>query len=215
MVISDKEDKVEFQKGMVMKAPIVDEHNDIIKQIIALELEMFLAVPAGGENSCQQNPEAFCRHRKVQFLPWSTKTLHSYLADLKSARIEGRNLMTHKYLMMDNPAHQTKQNPLIVKIVLYQLAWQREMFIKYPCVMNGARPLKESTDSISMTSFETYLKSELRTYSDKTLALLSQDISDKQKIGVNMAEETYEFLVQATGYSSLKQAESILSSRND
>ncbi len=198
-----------------MAAPIADEHNRIIEQIIALELEMFLAVPAGGENSCQKNPEAFCRHRRVQFTPWSNKTLQSYLTDLESAQFDERNLMTHKYVMMDNPKHQVKQNPLVEKIVLCQLTWQKEMFLKYPHVMGGARPLKKSTDADSMTSFETYLKCELKTYSDKTLALLYQDITDKQKCDINMAEETYELLVQATGYSSLKQAEGILSSRKE
>ena len=195
-----------------MAAPIADEHNRIIEQIIALELEMFLAVPAGGENSCQKKPEAFCLHRRVQFTPWSNKTLQSYLADLESAQLEGQNLMTHKYVMMDNPEHQVKQNPLIEKIVLCQLTWQREMFLKYPCVMSGARPLEKSADADSMTSFETYLKSELKTYSDKTLALFYQDITDKQKSDINMAEETYELLVQATGYTSIAQAEGILSS---
>ena len=108
-----------------MIVPILDEHNNLIKQIIALELEMFLAVPTGGENSCQKNPEAFCLHRKVQFLPWNTKTLQSYLADLESAQLEGQNLMTHKYVMMDNPEDQIKQNPLIEKIILCQLTWQK------------------------------------------------------------------------------------------
>ncbi len=79
--------------------------------------------------------------------------------------------------------------------------------------MSGARPVEKSADSNSATSFETYLKNELKTYSDKTLTLLYEDIAAKQKSEINMAEETYELLVQATGYTSLKQAESILSLR--
>ncbi len=183
-------------------------HKDLIEQIIAIELEMFLAVPAGKENSCQKNPEAFRRHRQAQFIPWSDKTLSSYLSDLEAARIEGRNLMTEKYLMMERPAPLgSDQNPLIEKIASSQLIWQEEMFAKYPKVMSGARPLSQAADSSAITSFTTYLKCELKTYSDKTLDLLYQDITEHQKNNRSMAEETYKFLAQAAGYKSIDQAE--------
>ncbi len=191
---------------------MTNQHDKLIEQIIAIELEMFLAVPAGGENRCQQNPEAFSLQRRAQFMPWSEKTLSSYRSDLETARSAGRNLMTQKYLLMDRlTPSEIDQNPLIEKIVFSQLAWQKEMFAQYPGVMNGARPLDKSADSPAMTSFETYLQSELKTYSDKTLTLLYEDITDQRERGMNMAEATYQFLDQEAGYRSLAHAESRLS----
>ena len=192
-----------------------DKHNDIINQIIEIELEMFLAVPSR-DNSCQKDPKTFRLHRKVQFMPWSDKTLLSYLNDLNSARLDDRNLMTLKYTLMEDssriPGPDPLPDPLIEKIVACQLEWQKEMFLKYPRIMSRARPLEKSTSSAAMTSFKTYLENELKTYSSKTLSSLYQDITSKQKSSKNMAEETYELLAQNAGYPSLKEAEKMLSS---
>jgi len=191
---------------------MTNRHNDLIEKIIAIELEMFLAVPASAENKCQKHPEAFSLHRRAQFMPWSDTTLTSYLSDLEAARTRERNLMTEKYLIMDRLTQpEICRNPLIEKIVHSQLTWQKAMFAKYPGVMGGARPLDKSADSPTTTSFTTYLKSELKTYSDKTLILLYEDIIDQQERGMNMARATYQFLAQEAGYSSLAQAESMLS----
>jgi len=101
-----------------------NNHQKLIEQIIATELELFLAVPSR-DNSCQKNPAAFRRHRKVQFMPWSDDTLKSYLDDLNSARLEGNNLMTLKYSLMEDPSRKSYPDPLIEKIVACQLKWQK------------------------------------------------------------------------------------------
>jgi len=80
--------------------------------------------------------------------------------------------------------------------------------------MRGARPLEDSASAAAMTSFKTYLENEFKTYSHKTLTLLYQDITRKQKSSKNMAEETYELLAREAGYPSLKEAERILSSQS-
>ena len=101
------------------------------------------------------------------------------------------NLMTQKYARMDNLIQKLNSNPLIDTIVEYQCAWQRSMIKKYPGIMSGGRPLSSAEDSAFMTSFETYLRGELETYSDATLELLSIDILDKNAKGISMAEELY------------------------
>ena len=67
--------------------------------------------------------------------------------------------------------------------------------------------MSSAEDSAFLTSFETYLRGELETYSDATLELLNKDILAKQAQNINMAEELYTFLVKDKGYDSLDEAE--------
>ena len=184
-------------------------NDEILKKIIDIELEMFIAVNSRQESGCQKHPESFRLHRWVQFLPWSYEALLSYLNDLIRAKSEGQNLMTLKYARMENLIPNINRNPLIDKIVSIQHNWQSEMFSKYPYFMRGARPLSSTVKTSMMTSFETYLRGELETYSDKTLSLLFADIEYMIDKGINMAEETYKALVRASGIKSLEEAEKL------
>jgi hypothetical protein len=123
--------------------------------------------------------------------------------------------MTLKYARMDNLIAQLSSNPLIDKIVGYKCSWQCSMMKKYPGIMSGGRPLSSAEDSTIMTSFETYLRGELETYSDATLELLSKDILDKNAQGISMAEEIYTFLAKDMGYGSLDEAEQTLRDRRN
>lgn len=182
-------------------------NEDIIEKILAKELKMFLSVPTIRKSSCQDYPESFKLHRRAQFSCWSRDTLESYLRDLEKAEEKGVNLMTHKYARMDNLIPPLNSNPLIDTIAVHHCAWQRSMIKKYPGIMSGGRPLSSAEDSAFLTSFETYLRGELETYSDATLELLNKDILAKQAQGINMAEELYTFLVKNMGYDSLDDAE--------
>ena len=73
--------------------------------------------------------------------------------------------------------------------------------------MGGARHLTESDDSAVDTSFETYLRGELETYSDNTLKLLHEDMRGYLKMGVNGSEKIYEYLVKEMGYHSIEEAD--------
>ena len=179
---------------------------ELITRIVELELEMFLAVPADGSYSCQQDPEGFGLHRRVQFSIWSEAALQSYLADLHGAKEDGINLMTIKYARMQDLIARENRNPLIAEIIGIQHRWQEEMVQKYPYLMAGARHLPESDDNAEGTSFETYLRGELETYSDDTLALLHRDVIQLQKMGINGSEQIYELLVKELGYDSIEAA---------
>ena len=180
---------------------------ELIHQIIELELEMFLTVPTQEKSSCQYYPDSFRLHRRAQFNGWSEATLESYLNDLKRAKDEGINLMTVKYARMDKPSFTERSNPLIQKIVSMQYQWQQEMIEKYPNLMAGARPISRTEDTGGNTSFETYLRGELETYSDHTLSLLYKDMTDKQEKGINMSEEVYTYLAKELGYGSVEEAD--------
>jgi len=179
----------------------------IIAAIVALELEMFLTVPADGSYSCQQDPAGFRLHRKAQFSFWSGDTLQSYLDDLEQAKADNINLMTIKYGRMQNIIPRGNFNPLIEKIAEVQSKWQAEMIQKYPHLMAGARDLSPSQDSADQTSFETYLKGELETFADMTLALLYRDILGLVSTGVNGSEKVYDYLVKEMGYDSIAAAD--------
>ncbi len=185
----------------------MEKTTDLIDQIVKIELRMFLSVKTLGESRCRDYPDTFLLHRRAQFSPWSQDALTSYLEDLNRAEKEGVNLMTLKYARMDNLIPKQNPNPLIREIVSIQYEWQEALMEKYPHLMANARPLSRESDSKG-TSFETYLRCELETYSDKTLLLLHKEIVQKQKQGINMTEEIYDFLVKEAGFASLDQAES-------
>lgn len=179
----------------------------LIDRIIEMELDMFLSVPADGVYSCQLNPEGFRLHRRAQFSIWSGDTLQSYHDDLEKAQKDGLNLMTVKYARMEGLISGGNFNPQIEKIMAIQLRWQQEMIERYPHLMAGARPLTGSDDSTDATSFDTYLRGELETYSDNTLKLLHEDMLGYLQRGVNGSERIYEYLVKEMGYNSVEEAD--------
>ena len=183
------------------------EKQKLIFQILDIELEMFLSVPSQTKSGCQDHPDSFRLHREAQFSVWAEETLKSYLHDLFRAAESGMNLMTYKYARMEELVPQKNNNPVIDKILTLQYRWQQEIFQLFPNLMGGARPLSREGDSAGKTSFETYLRCELETYSDDTLLLLYEDMLNKEKKGVNMSAKVYENLVRKMGYSSLEEAE--------
>ena len=81
------------------------------------------------------------------------------------------------------------------------------MFRDYPAVMSGARPLTDEGTQTQMTSFETYARGELETYSERTLTLLHRDLLAMQARGESLSEKVYDYLVRASGHASLAEAE--------
>ena len=148
--------------------------DDLIEEILALEWDMFQNVRARYPVGCQQNPSAFRLHRGTQFSIWSDDALNSYRDDLLQAQAIGENLMTLKYARMENLIPPLNDNPVIERIVDLEVAAQREVAERYPYLTRRGRPLEEDSDS--ETSFKTYLRGELETYSNRTLAILLRDL---------------------------------------
>jgi len=173
----------------------------IVEQILEIEVEMFLRVPADREPSCRAHMEDMQLHRRAQFAGWSQQTCASYLEDLKKAKAAGKNLMTLKYARMDDLIPPLSRNPLIPRIRERFLHWQKEVLERYPNIMRGARDLDD---------FSNYLAAELETYSDETLELLDADVEACLRDGGNMSLEVYRFLAGKEGYASLEQMEESL-----
>jgi len=183
----------------------MSEEGKLIERILELELNMFLNVRSEYPVSCQQNPEGFRLHRGTQFSLWSEETLRSYHDDLLKAEQQGRNLMTLKYARMENLIPPLSVNPIIDEIVQMELKAQREMLLQYPGILTRGRPLGD--DGSGTTSFKTYLRGELETYSDRTLELLYRDIRQIEDRGENWAIQTYTHLFRELGYESLDEVE--------
>lgn len=187
------------------------EKEKLITQILEIELDMFVSVRSRYPVACQEDPEGFRVMRSAQFVAWSEETLQSYLSDLKNAVDDGRNLMTLKYARMEKlipPLHENPQiDNMLNEIVMVQMAWQKEMFSKYPALMSRGRPLTDTEKQAADTSFKTYLRCELETYSLMTLTHHFRDIMVKRSQEKNMTEEIYVHMVSELGYADLEEAE--------
>ncbi len=193
----------------------MEENSILIERILEIELDMFLSVPTTHRYSCQEDPEGFRVHRRAQFAAWSAPTLGSYFRDLLRARAEKRNLVAVKYARMDDLLPCENFSPLIAKIVEMALEGQKRFVIDYPCLMRGGRPLNKAEDSPGVTSFETYLRAELETYSEETLELLHGDMLSLQKSGTSLSEATYGKLARQWGFESLDALEGALRKKLD
>jgi hypothetical protein len=193
-----------------------------IKEIIALEWLMFDKVEnVSGRAGCQDDLASFVIMRAGQFLAWDDATLSCYLEDLKAAKSSGRNPVAEKYgYMMENsspaeyaairhmlPAVSGKKKNMIDGIAAIALSWQEEAAARYPRVLSGGRPISARYDRPGEVSFETYLRGELATYSEKTLRAYLAHIGALLREGRNMALMILENTVRASGFDSLEAAE--------
>ncbi|MDD3010555.1 MAG: DUF4125 family protein [Bacteroidales bacterium] len=173
---------------------------DVIDQIVAKELEMFLQVRAtddGTGKACQEEPNMFKAMRWMSHSVLSLKTLESYLSDLNSAAAHNRNLMTEKYALMDNLIpHPTLGQDLILEIAAKEVQWMQEVQGKYPGLIQG-----------KTAEFTNYLVCEYETYSFETLTLLLDDIHRAETKELNLPELRYRNLFKRLGYSSIEEAQ--------
>jgi hypothetical protein len=163
---------------------------DLISKIISIEWDMFSNVKnRGGKASCQEDPVTFRILRTSNFMTWSEPVLESYVSDLETANLAGRNLMTEKYARMEGIIAPLNPDglPLIDKIVKRECKWLEDMQEKYPG-MKMARPIYSSQDTPAVVSSETYLSGELETYSPKTLELYHKDNMEMEAKGMNRIE---------------------------
>ena len=162
--------------------------------------------------------------RSSQLKTWSVAILESYERDLMTAMAQGRNLLAEKYAYMmeyTSPlafARLRDQLPIVSEetmeqiqtIVKINLNWEREAQNAYPRIRGRGRPGTSDRDGFGVTSVETYLYGELKTYSPETIRLLLAYTEEAEAQGRNLALENLENMVQSYGYSDLKEAEAAL-----
>lgn len=196
--------------------------SELIAKIVEVEWTMFQNVQnIGGTASCQQDPKTFKIMRSSQAVSWSKAALESYLADLVEAQKNKRNLLTEKYArMMEStspleyysrieqqlPPLEPETLQLIDNIVGIVLAWEKELVVKYPNLVQRGRPIYRIEDSMYVTSVETYLRGELATYSPRTLELYYENVLKQRSENINGSAITLGFMVKRYGFSSLAEA---------
>ncbi len=191
-------------------------------EIVQLEWESFQDVQAMGERpSCQDDYETFRIMRSSQFKTWPDALRHSYRNDLRNAQSTDRNLIYEKYAWM-----MIETDPLYVMsirhtlpyltqstlntvetIVSQEVLWKKAFNAAYPALGSRSRVIESREDTADETSFETYLRGELYTYSQQTLALYHGFVQECLKNGINLIENTMAETLQYYGYRTLKEAE--------
>jgi Protein of unknown function (DUF4125) len=195
---------------------------NIIEAIISLEWQAFDAVQnEGGRANCQDDHETFEIMRKSQFLCWDEATQLAYLDDLQRAKRAGRNLVQEKYARMMAstaparyaefahllPVLEAAQIARIEAVVAVEVAWREAFAREFPHMSDKARLIRTTQDTPYSTSFETYLRGELYTYSPNTLALYCKLIDRYRSEDRNLSTETMEHTARLYGYASLAAAE--------
>lgn len=208
----------------------MDRIDDLVNRIISFEWDMFQAVNEGGPRaSCQDDRKTFEGMRRGQFSAWSYDACASYFDDLANAVLEGRNLVTEKYIHMmrySSPSHYEELIKLIptpteeAKKLAYTISDKLleqtiQLFENYPYVSGSGRPLRSVSDFSGVTSIETYQLGELLTYSPKTLTELNEHLLELEKSGRSLAREILEKTVGYYGYKSLEEAETATKKRID
>ncbi len=211
--ISDKGKKDES-----LKAALIDE-------LVRLEWEAFdKVVNEGGRADCQDDFNTFTIMRTSQYYNWTEEMLKSYIIDFHRANDRGWNLVTEKYgRMMEStaphryqemkesfPVIPKEKKQIIEEIVKIQVSWMEEFAEEYPKAASNARSIHTYEDTPFNTSYETYLRGEISTYSDDTLELYGRFIASLCKEGFNLAEMTMYNTALLYGYDSLEDLESKL-----
>lgn len=196
---------------------------DLVEEVIRREWDQFQRTEnEGGRASCQGNWPMFHQMRASQFMTWPEDLLRSYLDDLDEANRVGRNLVTEKYArMMASTApdeYRERIEPFIPRlsderiarqerVIDVQVAWARDFRGRYPKLGAAMRVLTTAEDTPEDTSFETYLRGELGTYSDRTMALYEAMVENLQAAGRNLTEQTVANTVRLGGFADLTEAE--------
>lgn len=198
---------------------------ETIDAMIHLEWQMFHSVNEGAELAwCQNEPETFDGMRRGQYESWDAATCESYLRDLQEAAEAGRNLAEEKYiymmrstapaeflLLMDRvPPIDCETETLAAEITRRLMEQTAALRKQFPLVSGTGRPLRATEDTPQVTSVETYQKSELYTYSLKTLRALRDHLAELEAQGISLARLLQENSLKTYGFTSLEQAEAYL-----
>ncbi|MFU0663279.1 DUF4125 family protein [Gardnerella vaginalis] len=213
-VQNSKEEKSKAENSKTQK---------LAEEITKLEWDQFqLTENEGGRANCQGNWPTFRIMRMSQFLAWPLDLQESYKQDLERANSDGRNLITEKYArMMESTAPEIFERtikpyikPILEprksaqeQIILAQVEWAADFRERYPHLGLAMRVLRTSEDTAENTSFETYLRGELSTYSDATFAKYQRFVKNLCAENLNLTQIIIANTVRMYGYDSLESAE--------
>ncbi len=191
--------------------------------IAKAEFEAFDKVKnEGGRASCQNNWPTFKVMRMSQYMTWTEDMLLQYLYEFKTNYANGRNMIEEKYArMMEStapleyacfadqlPPISEEKRAVMEQVIGLQVKWMEEFAAEYPNLADDARRIHTSEDLPYDTSYETYLRGELGTYSDRMLEMYGRYIVAHAQEGRSVAREIMENTVHFYGYQDLEAASS-------
>lgn len=203
----------------------MEEKDLLVRQIVLLEWAAFDQVDnEGGRANCQDDWDTFSIMRTSQYEAWTIPLLSSYLQDLEAAASRGWNLITEKYgRMMEStaptqyqelsqhfPKLSEKRMALQEAIIQIQVGWMEALAQQYPRFAGNARSIHTWEDTVFSTSYETYLRGEISTYSERTIQLYGTFVAELAQRGENLAQCIMSNTARAYGYRSIAEAEAAL-----
>ena len=193
--------------------------DELADKITRLEFKEFDKVEnEGGRASCQDDYFTFEKMRKAQYLSFTKEMLMQYLYDLHRESSLGHNLITEKYgRMMESTApseyEKIKDNfppidedkkKIIEAVCAICVSWMEKFAEKYPKLSMRARSIHTYEDTEYNTSYETYLRGEISTYSDKMLQLFAGFVAGLLNEERNLSFIIMENTAKLYGYDSLE-----------
>ncbi len=198
------------------------QKEDLVDAIVKMEFEAFDAVKnEGGRADCQDDWMTFEIMRKSQYMTWDQEMLERFIVDFKVSMDRGWNPVTEKYARMmestapeqykklakDLPEIPEEKKAIIEEIVRVQVEWMEDFSSRYPKVAGNARVIHTYEDTAYQTSYETYLRGEISTYSDDMLLLYGRFVARIAQNGGNLTDEIMTNTVHMYGYQDLDSAE--------
>ena len=198
------------------------DRETIIDEIVHLEFDAFDKVQnVGGRAECQNNWPFFYVMRKSQYMTWTDEMLVCIRALWLENKAKGWNMITEKYGRMmeytspeeyaaiqgNFPTKDERTREIVNQIAQIQVGWMQEFAKQYPKLAANSRDITSDSDEIDNTSYETYLKGELLTYSEKMLKMYAEFIVRLAREEKNLARMTIENTAHLQGYESLEEAE--------
>ncbi len=225
--ITVREPYLDFHtKELVAKAELAAKTTkQLIEEIVEMEYEAFDKVQnTGGRAACQNDWATFEIMRKSQYQTWLRPMLLQYRYEFAEAYENGRNLIEEKYGRMMESTHPEEyakiaahfpslsedKKALIEAIIEIQVGFMEDFAAKYPSLAANARLIHTSEDQREDTSYETYLRGELSTYSDQLLNQYGKFIVSLCHSNQNLARMTMENSARLYGYKGLDEAEAKL-----
>ena len=118
-----------------------------------------------------------------------------------------KNIDFHEKIknLLEQPSSQKLD--LVEKIMEIYMKWEEEFFKAYPIFSSMGRPLYSKQDDDEDTSIETYLRGELLSYSEKTLALYLKYILEMKNKNINLAVKNMDNLASMQGFENSQDVE--------
>lgn len=198
-----------------------DSKEELVERIVQMEWNAFdKVINEGGRAGCQDDWDTFSIMRRSQYCTWTQEMLLQYAVEFQLSIHRGWNPIMEKYGRMEQstapeewekikaqfPVIPEQKQAIMEEIIRIQVGWMEGFAAEYPGMAQNARRIHTSEDKPWDTSYETYLRGEMGTYSDRMLELYGRFIVELVQQGRNLAYEIMEQTVRQYGYNSLSEA---------